>query len=183
MKLAILHVNSLINVLFLSQKLFCTHNSGGRALKHQNSEVCVAVTSIVLLISLEHSFALQSLQQRNLELLSVVRQLGSEKENEAAAMQAAKEEERRHVEEELAAIQAENARVQVDGHAPTPAQHRSVYAQTGTAEHDAERQSKGLRSPSNKIGQVNLQRNFMQTADCLCVSSTATPVFPSAEPV
>ena len=93
------------------------------------------MTSIVLLISLEHSFALQSLQQKNLELLSVVRQLGSEKENEAAAMQAAKEEERKHVEEELSAIQAENARVQVGGHAPSPAQHCSIYAQTGTVEY------------------------------------------------
>ncbi len=83
--------------------------------------ICIAVISIVLLISLEPTFALQSLQQRNLELLSVVRQLGSEKENEAAAMQAAKEEERKHVEEELSAIQAENARVQVGGQAPSSA--------------------------------------------------------------
>ena len=65
----------------------------------------------------------------------MVRQLGSEKENEAAAMQAAKEEERKHLEEELSAIQAENARVQVGGHAPSPAQHRSIYAQTGTLEY------------------------------------------------
>lgn len=43
----------------------------------------------------------------------MVRQLGAEKEIEKANVEAAKEEERRHVEEELAAIQAENARVQV----------------------------------------------------------------------
>ena len=98
------------------------------------------MTSVVLLICPDHSCFLQSLQHKNLELLSVVRQLGTEKENEAAAMQAAKEEERRHVEEELSAIQAENVRVQVGGHAPSPAQHRDPHAQTGTVEHDAERQ-------------------------------------------
>ena len=55
----------------------------------------------------------QSLQQKNLELLTVVRRLGAEKENEKANVEAAKEEERKHVEKELSAIQAENARVQV----------------------------------------------------------------------
>ena len=71
---------------------------------------------------------MQSLQQRNLELLSVVRQLGNEKEIEAAAMQAAKEEERKHVEEELTAIQTENARVQVGEHVPSPARHYCAFA-------------------------------------------------------
>lgn len=56
---------------------------------------------------------LQSLQQKNLELLTVVRSLGAEKEDEKASVEAGKEEERKHVEEELSAIQAENARVQV----------------------------------------------------------------------
>ena len=56
---------------------------------------------------------LQSLQQKNLELLTVVRTLGAEKEGEKAAVEAAKEEERKHVKEELSAIQVENARVQV----------------------------------------------------------------------
>jgi hypothetical protein len=55
----------------------------------------------------------QSLQQKNLELLTVVRRLGAEKENEKANVEAAKEKERKHVEKELSAIQAENARVQV----------------------------------------------------------------------
>ena len=56
---------------------------------------------------------LQSLQQKNLEFLTVVRTLGAEKEGEKAAVEAAKEEERKHVKEELSAIQVENARVQV----------------------------------------------------------------------
>ena len=55
----------------------------------------------------------QSLQQKNLELLTVVRRLGAEKENEKANVEAAKKEERKHVEKELSAIQEENARVQV----------------------------------------------------------------------
>ena len=76
-----------------------------------NDQECLAARS-------DHRCLMQSLQQKNLELLSVVRQLGSEKESEAAAMQAAKEEERKHVEEELSVIQAENARVQVGNHAP-----------------------------------------------------------------
>jgi len=56
---------------------------------------------------------LQSLQQKNLELLTVVRTLGAEKEDEKASVEAGKEEERKLVKEELSAIQAENARVQV----------------------------------------------------------------------
>ena len=59
---------------------------------------------------------MQSLQQKNLELLTAVRTLGAQTENEKAAVEAAKEEERKHVEEELSAIQAENARVQVGSH-------------------------------------------------------------------
>ena len=59
------------------------------------------------------SILLQSLQQKNLELLTVVRTLGAEKEDDKAAVEAAKEEEKKHVKEELSAIQAENARVQV----------------------------------------------------------------------
>ena len=166
------------------RSFLCTHNSGGRALKHQISGLSLHCSDQHCpAISLDHCCLLQSLQQRNQELLSVVRQLGSEKENEAAAMQAAKEEERKHVEEELSAIQTENARVQVGRHAPLSAQHRSVHAQTGTVEHDAEQQSKGLRTPYNKTGQVVSQSCFLQTADCLCVSSTATSVLLSAEPV
>ncbi len=60
----------------------------------------------------------QSLQRRNLELLTAVRSLGADKENEKAAVDAAREEERKHVEEELSAIQAENARVQVRHRSP-----------------------------------------------------------------
>ena len=103
------------------------------------------MTTTVLLTSPDHSCLLQSLQQRNLELLSVVRQLGSEKENEAAAVQAAKEGERKHVEEELSAIQAENARVQVGERAHSPAWPYNVRLQTGIVECDAEWQSKRLQ--------------------------------------
>jgi hypothetical protein len=61
---------------------------------------------------------LQSLQQKNLELLTVVRRLGAEKENEKATVEAVKEEERKRVEEELSAIRAESARVQVGNFRP-----------------------------------------------------------------
>lgn len=63
-----------------------------------------------------HLTVMQGLQQKNLELLTVVRTLGAEKENERAAVEAAKEEVKKHVEEELSAIQAENDRVQVSHH-------------------------------------------------------------------
>ena len=55
----------------------------------------------------------------------MVRKLGAEKEDEMASVEAGKEEERKHVEEELAAIQAENARVQVIH--PSRALPASIY--------------------------------------------------------
>ena len=77
-------------------------------------------------------YCLQSLQQKNLELLTVVRTLGAEKENEKAAVQAAREEEKNHVKEELSAIQAENARVQVGHHSLNRPAVPSIFSQSLT---------------------------------------------------